>query len=72
MKNNKIVQLYLNRRKDEKDCQAFVNIVKISMKYSFECVEGPIIQNFCIKDGKVGSIRFKNGIEHRFLYKEDT
>ncbi len=28
-----------------------------------------IVQNFCIKNGKVESIRFKNGMEHRFLYK---
>lgn len=26
-----------------------------------------VIQNFCILDGKITSIRFKNGIEHRFL-----
>jgi len=27
-------------------------------------------QNFCIFDGKIQSIRFKNGIEHKFLYRE--
>jgi len=30
-----------------------------------------VIQNFCIKDGRIDSIQFKNGIIHRFLYKED-
>lgn len=30
-----------------------------------------IIQNFCIKDGRIESIRFANGVEHRFLYKGD-
>ena len=28
-----------------------------------------VIQNFCILDGKIQSITFKNGIEHRFIYK---
>lgn len=28
-----------------------------------------VIQNFCILDGKIRSITFKNGIEHRFIYK---
>jgi hypothetical protein len=28
-----------------------------------------VVTNFCIKDGRVESIRFKNGMEHRFLYK---
>ena len=28
-----------------------------------------IIKNFCIKDGRIESILFKNGVEHRFLYK---
>ena len=27
-----------------------------------------VMQNFCIKDGQIESIRFKNGIEYRFLY----
>jgi DNA invertase Pin-like site-specific DNA recombinase len=31
-----------------------------------------IVQNFCIKDGQIESIRFKNGIEHRFLYKGEA
>ena len=31
-----------------------------------------ICSNFCIKDGRVESIRFKNGIEHRFLYKDNS
>jgi len=26
-----------------------------------------VVQNFCIKNGRVVSILFKNGIEHRFL-----
>jgi DNA invertase Pin-like site-specific DNA recombinase len=30
-----------------------------------------IAQNFCIKDGRIESIRFKNGVEHRFLYKDE-
>lgn len=29
-----------------------------------------VIQNFCILDGKIQSITFKNGIEHRFIYKK--
>ena len=29
-----------------------------------------VIQNFCILDGKIRSITFKNGIEHRFVYKQ--
>ena len=29
-----------------------------------------VIQNFCILDGKIRSITFKNGIEHRFIYKQ--
>lgn len=28
------------------------------------------IQNFCVLDGKIRSITFKNGIEHRFIYKQ--
>ena len=30
-----------------------------------------IVQNFCIRDGKVVSILFKNGIEHQFFYKDE-
>ncbi|MEG2621454.1 MAG: recombinase family protein [Clostridia bacterium] len=30
-----------------------------------------VCSNFCILDGRVTSIRFKNGIEHRFVYKEN-
>ena len=29
------------------------------------------VQNFCIKNGRVASIRFKNGIEHTFLYHDN-
>ena len=29
-----------------------------------------IIQNFCIKDGRIVSILFKNGIQHQFFYKD--
>lgn len=29
-----------------------------------------ICQNFCIFDGKIQSIRFKNGMEHKFIYKD--
>lgn len=29
-----------------------------------------ICSNFCILDGKIISIRFKNGIEHKFVYKK--
>jgi len=29
-----------------------------------------VCTNFCILDGKIMSIRFKNGIEHRFVYKK--
>jgi len=32
---------------------------------------GQVVQNFCIKDGRIESISFKNGVEHRFLYKGD-
>lgn len=28
-----------------------------------------VCQNFCILDGRVEAIRFKNGMEHRFLYR---
>ena len=28
-----------------------------------------IVQNFCVKDGRIESIRFKNGMEHRFYTK---
>lgn len=28
-------------------------------------------QNFCIFQGKIQSIRFKNGMEHKFLYREN-
>ncbi len=30
-----------------------------------------IVQNFCIKDGRIESIRFRNGMEHRFLYRAE-
>ena len=29
-----------------------------------------IVQNFCIKDGRIVSILFKNGMEHQFFYKD--
>ena len=29
-----------------------------------------VIQNFCILDGKIQTITFKNGIEHKFIYKQ--
>ena len=29
-----------------------------------------VIQKIVIKDGRVISIRFKNGLEHKFLYKD--
>lgn len=29
-----------------------------------------VIQNFCILDGKIASMTFKNGIELKFLYRE--
>lgn len=29
-----------------------------------------IIQNFCIKDGRIVSILFKNGIQYQFFYKD--
>lgn len=29
------------------------------------------VQNFCILDGKIASITFKNGITHKFLYKQE-
>lgn len=29
-----------------------------------------VIQNFCILDGKIQTITFKNGVEHRFIYKQ--
>jgi hypothetical protein len=30
-----------------------------------------IVQNFCVKNGRIESVRFKNGMEHRFLCKGD-
>ena len=30
-----------------------------------------VLLNFCILDGRITAIRFKNGIEHRFVYKEN-
>lgn len=30
-----------------------------------------VCSNFCIKSGRVVSIRFKNGIEHQFLYRDE-
>lgn len=30
-----------------------------------------VCANFCIKSGRVASIRFKNGIEHQFIYHDD-
>ncbi len=32
---------------------------------------GSIVQNFCIRDGKIVAILFKNGIKHQFFYKAD-
>lgn len=29
-----------------------------------------VCSNFCVLDGKITAIRFKNGIEHRFVYKK--
>ena len=29
-----------------------------------------VVQNFCIKDGRIVSILFKNGMEHQFFYKD--
>ena len=29
-----------------------------------------VVQKIVIKDGRVLSIRFKNGLEHKFLYKD--
>lgn len=29
-----------------------------------------VIQNFCILDGKITTITFKNGIEHQFIYQQ--
>ncbi len=31
-----------------------------------------LVQNFCIKNGKVEVITFKNGVEARFLFKDDN
>jgi hypothetical protein len=30
---------------------------------------GSVVQNFCIKNSRIESIRFKNGMEHKFLYR---
>ena len=30
-----------------------------------------VCSNFCIKSGRVTSIRFKNGIEHQFFYHDE-
>ncbi len=29
-----------------------------------------IIQKIVIKDGKIMSVRFKNGLEHKFVYRD--
>ncbi len=42
---------------------------KIDPKITKDFVNS-ICQNFCISDGRVGAIRFKNGMEHRFLYRD--
>lgn len=31
-----------------------------------------VVQNFCIKNGRIESIRFKNGLEHIFLYHDEN
>ncbi len=43
-------------------------IRKIAPKITKDFINS-ICQNFCIFDGRVESIRFKNGMEHRFLYR---
>lgn len=43
-------------------------IRKIDPKITKDFINS-ICQNFCIFDGRVESIRFRNGIEHRFTYR---
>ncbi len=51
----------------------FINFVSMIHKIDPKIVKDfvkSIIQKIVIKDGRIISIRFKNGIEHKFLYKE--
>lgn len=51
----------------------FVDYEKFIRKIDPQIVKdfiNSIVQNFCIKDGRIVSILFKNGIEHQFIYKE--
>lgn len=57
LSNRHVDYLRLIRHTDPKITQEFVNTV---------------LQNFCILDGRITAIRFKNGIEHRFIYKTKT
>lgn len=51
----------------------FVDYEKFIRKIDPQIVKdfiNSVIQNFCIKDGRIVSILFKNGIEHQFFYKD--
>jgi len=51
----------------------FVDYEKFIRKIDPQIVKdfiNSIVQNFCIKDGRIVSILFKNGIEHQFVYKD--
>lgn len=51
----------------------FVDYEKFIRKIDPQIVKdfiNSVVQNFCIKDGRIVSILFKNGIEHQFFYKD--
>lgn len=59
-----IAQQLLNKR--------YISYEKLVLKIDAKIIKEFInktCQNFCIKDGKIISICFKNGIEHKFLYQ---
>lgn len=50
----------------------FIEFDKLIKKIDSQVVKefvGSVVQKIVIKDGRVTSIRFKNGLEHKFLYK---
>lgn len=61
-----ILEQKLNDKREINFNQLMNNIDGHIVKYLFNY----IIQNLCVKDGKVVSICFKNGTKHEFLYKK--
>lgn len=50
----------------------FIEFDKLIKKIDSQVIKefiGSVVQKIVIKDGRVASIRFKNGLEHKFLYK---